>query len=116
MVRAGLAQVTALTTVWMPVPPVTENALVAAVAVGDGLVVSGGVVGGVVGIHTPVELMVKKGTHYVPDAKRSPALTSTHHFKATFTSPNAAKCEISVRYPGTATTKPSHATTRFGCK
>ena len=48
MVRAGLAQVTALTTVWMPVPPVTENALVAAVAVGDGLVVSGGVEGGVV--------------------------------------------------------------------
>jgi hypothetical protein len=96
--------------------PTTTKTTVAVHRQGNKLIVSGGVVGGVVGIHTPVELMVKKGTHYVPDAKRSPALTSTHHFKATFTSPNAAKCEISVRYPGTATTKPSHATTRFGCK
>ena len=46
MLRAGLAQVAAgaiFTTVWMPVPPVTDSALVAAVAVGDGTVVSVGV-------------------------------------------------------------------------
>jgi hypothetical protein len=82
---------------------------------GAKLVASGAVSGGQVGIHVKVTLLVKKGTHYVPSAAKSPALSATHHYSATFGSPNAARCEATARYPGTATTRSSSATIRFAC-
>jgi hypothetical protein len=62
VLRAGLAQVAAdaiFATVWMPVPPVTDSALVAAVAVGDGTVVS-------VGVGVAVSLGVADGVLVAP--------------------------------------------------
>jgi hypothetical protein len=82
---------------------------------GTKLIVSGGVSGGQAGVHVTVAVLVKKGTHYVPNSKKGPALTSKHRYSATFTSPNAARCETTARYPGTATTKASGATLRFAC-
>jgi hypothetical protein len=82
---------------------------------GTKLMVSGAVSGGHKGVHVTVKLLVKKGTHYVPDAKKTPALTATHRYSATFGAPNAARCEVTVNYPGTTSTSASNATLHFAC-
>jgi hypothetical protein len=82
---------------------------------GTKLIVSGAVSGGKPGVHVTVTLLTKKGTKYVPNAKKAPALSSKHRYSATFSDPSAAKCEATARYPGTSTTRPSSATLQFAC-
>jgi hypothetical protein len=82
---------------------------------GTKLIVSGTVSGGEAGIHVKVTLLRKKGTKYVQVAQKTPALSAKHHYSATLSRPNAAKCEAKVHYPGSATTKVSNATLHFAC-